>query len=49
MANNSNIHDDDNYMDDKRIGPMEVGYIFATIPFILFCIVLGILVVASYF
>ena len=38
MANRNNSINDNSKMDDEPIGPMEVGYILFTAPFILFCI-----------
>jgi hypothetical protein len=45
---NSNTNSDTT-IPDSPIGPMDVGYILFTIPFIVFCIALVGMVVASYF
>lgn len=46
---NSNRNRYNSNMDDESIiGPMEVGYIFATIPFFIFVAALVVAVVLSY-
>lgn len=43
MANSNNS--DTNNLSNETIGPMEIGYILFTAPFILFCIGLALMVI----
>ena len=44
MVHNSNDNDSSNDLDNQAIGPMEIGYMLFTAPFILFCIGIAIMV-----
>lgn len=48
MANSNHDRDIDSMDDEPIIGPMEVGYVFATIPFFIFVAALVVAVVLSY-
>lgn len=42
---NTNNSNSDSSLDNQAIGPMEIGYILFTAPFILFCIGLALMVI----